>query len=245
MQISAVVASRMTSSRLPGKIMMDLAGQPALIRLIERLRKSRYINDIVIATTINKSDDIVEDTAKEQKVLCYRGSEEDVLLRTLRAAEVTNTDLIIQITSDCPLMDAETIDVVIERMLENPYLDFVTNQMFLTYPLGFGVEVFRTSLLKEIEQLTQDPADREHVSLYIYERPETFHLSNIEAPVYLRRPNFRLTLDTVEDYELIRKIYEELYPINKNFDLYQIVNFLSKNTELLSINSTIQQRNAR
>jgi spore coat polysaccharide biosynthesis protein SpsF len=245
MIINAIVASRMTSTRLPGKIMMDLCGKPALVQLVNRLKSSKYLNQIVIATTLNDQDDIVEDTAKQLHIPYYRGSEEDVLKRYVEAAVATDTEMIVLITSDCPVLDVETVDRVIERMIEHPYLDYVTNQMFLTYPLGFGVEVFRTSTLQSIEQLTQDPSDREHVSLYLYERPEQFHLSNVEAPYYLRHPEYRLTLDTIEDYELINHLYEAFYPTNPSFSLYDIVKYFQLNPDLLKINQTIQQKKAR
>jgi spore coat polysaccharide biosynthesis protein SpsF len=245
MNINAIVATRMTSSRLPGKVLMELAGQPALVRLIERLKRSKYLQNVVIATTTNVEDDVVVQTAKEQEVLYFRGSEQDVLLRTVMAAESTNTQLIVQVTSDCPLIDAETIDIAIERILERPYLDYVGNHLVRTFPLGFSVEVFRTSALREIEQTTSDPADREHVSLYIYEHPELFKLSNVEAPHFLRHPDYRLTLDTPEDYQLIKTIYEVLYPLKHNFDLYDITRFLKKFPQLLHINQSIQQKKAR
>ncbi|SFL89507.1 spore coat polysaccharide biosynthesis protein SpsF [Paenibacillus sp. 1_12] len=245
MKISAVVASRMTSTRLPGKIMMDLCGQPALIRLIERLKNSKYIHQIVIATTTNQQDDIIVEVANKMGVLYHRGSEEDVLLRTVEAALATETDLIVQITSDCPLLDAETVDKVIEHRLENPFLDYVSNSLVRTYPMGFSVEVFKTAALQKVEQLTQDPADREHVSLYMYERPEIFHLSNIEAPNFLRHPEYRLTLDTKEDYQVISNIYDKLYPDNPFFNLYDITRYLQGNPNVVFINQNIKQKKAR
>ncbi|OPY58784.1 MAG: 3-deoxy-manno-octulosonate cytidylyltransferase [Pelotomaculum sp. PtaU1.Bin035] len=245
MKINAIVATRMTSSRLPGKVLMDLAGKPALARLIERLRRSKYIHNIVIATTTNHTDDVVVAAAQSEGVLYYRGSEEDVLLRTVEAAEATDTDYIVQITSDCPLIDAETADRVIEQMLSHPYLDYVANQLVRTYPLGFSVEIFKTVDLHEVEQTVHDPAVREHVSLYFYEHPERYHLSNIEAPPFLRHPGYRLTLDTYEDYHLIKTIYEALYPIKPDFDLYDITRYLKQNPETLSLNQYIQQKKAR
>lgn len=245
MRIHAIVATRMTSTRLPGKVLMDLAGEPALIRLIERLRKSRYIQDIVIATTTNPEDDVVVETAKKAGVGYYRGSEEDVLLRTVEAAEAAETDYIIQVTSDCPLIDSETVDAVIERMLEHPYLDYVGNHLTRTYPLGFSAEIFRTVQLREIEQTTNDPADREHVSLYFYEHPEQYHLSNVEAAHVLRHPEYRLTLDTIDDYHLIRHVFEALYPTNPGFTLYDIVRYLERKPGLLQKNSHIKQKKAR
>lgn len=245
MKINAIVATRMTSSRLPGKVLMDLGGEPALARLIERIRRSRYIQDIVIATTTNTQDDVVAETAIRSGVQYYRGSELDVLQRTLGAAEQSDTELIVQITSDCPLIDAETIDTAIERMLEQPYMDYVGNHLVRTYPLGFSVEVFRTKLLREAEQSTNDPADREHVSLYIYERPEAYKLSNVEAPHFLRHPEYRLTLDTAEDYQLIKKIFEDLYPDKSDFNLYDIIRYMQSRPELIGINRHVQQKKAR
>ncbi|MCR8632382.1 MULTISPECIES: glycosyltransferase family protein [Paenibacillus] len=245
MKINAIVATRMTSSRLPGKVMMDLYGQPALVRLIERLRQSKFIQNIVIATTTNNEDDVIEQTAAAQNVLFYRGSEEDVLARTVEAAEAIDTDYIVQVTSDCPLIDAETIDTVIGRMLEHPYLDYVGNDLIRTYPLGFGAEIFRTKTLSEINKITQDAADREHVSLYIYERPEKYKLSNVEAPVYLRHPEYRLTLDTVDDYNLIKHIFEKLYPCKQHFGLFDIVKYFQIHPELALMNKLIQQKKPR
>lgn len=245
MNINAIVATRMTSSRLPGKVLLNLAGEPALVRLIERLKKSKYLDKIVIATTTNQNDDIVVETAIAQGVLYYRGSEEDVLLRTVEAAEANETDFIVQITSDCPLIDSETIDRVIKRMLEHPYLDYAANQLVRTYPLGFSVEVFRTIDLRQVEQTIKDPAVREHVSLYFYEHPEQYNLSNVEAPHFLRHPEFRLTLDTEADYQLINEIYEKLYPDKPDFNLYDITRYLQQNSSLLSVNQHIQQKKAR
>jgi spore coat polysaccharide biosynthesis protein SpsF len=245
MIINAIVASRMTSSRLPGKILKNLAGKPALEQLVDRLRKSKYLNQIVIATTTNMEDNIVAATAGKLEIPHYRGSEWDVLARTVEAAEAAHTDIIVQITSDCPLIDAETVDRVIERFLEHPYLDYVSNGLIHTYPIGFSVEVFRTKTLREIANFTQDPADREHVSLYMYEHPRQYHLSNIEAPRFLRHPEYRLTLDTLEDYQLISFIYDALYNKKNDFDLYDITHYLLKNPSLSQINIDVIQKKAR
>lgn len=245
MNFNAIVATRMTSSRLPGKVLMDLAGKPALVRLIERIKRSKYINEIVIATTGNQTDDIVVETAKSQGVRYYRGSEEDVLLRTVEAAEETETDFIVQITSDCPLIDHETIDRVIERILEHSHIDYAANQLIRTYPLGFSVEVFRTKDLRYVEETINDPAVREHVSLYFYEHPEKYYLSNVEAPNFLHHPEYRLTLDTKEDYRLIQTIYQALYHNKPDFDLYDITRYMQCNDEIRSINQHVQQKKAR
>ncbi len=244
-KINAIVATRMTSSRLPGKVSLDLAGKPVVVRLAERLQRSRYLHDIVIATTRNEQDDIVVRMAQDTGVSFYRGSEEDVLQRTVEAAEQFDTEYIVQVTSDCPLVDAETLDRVIERMLDHPYLDYVGNQLFRTYPLGCNVEIFRTRLLREIEKNAHDSPCREHVTLYIYEHQEQYRLSNVEAPLFLRHPEYRLTLDTVQDYQLIKTIFEELYPCKPDFNLYDAIRYLQKNPQLLMMNAHVVQKTAR
>lgn len=226
--------------------MLDLAGEPVLVRLIERLQRSRYLQGIIIATTTNQQDDVVARTAEQAGVYGYRGSEQDVLQRTLESAEYFDTEYIVQVTSDCPLLDSQTVDTVIERMVSHPYLDYIGNHLVQTYPLGYSVEIFRTKLLKEVEKLTQnDTISREHVSLYIYEHPERYRLSNVEAPLFLRHPEYRLTLDTLEDYLLIKGVYEELHPRNPQFALTDIIRFLQKNPELAQINRHITQNKGR
>ncbi len=241
-KIAAIVASRMTSTRLPGKILKEMAGKPALVHLIERLKKSKYLQEIVIATTTNDTDDLVVQTAQREDVKYYRGSEMDVLARTTEAAESGEADYIVQITSDCPLADPGIIDRVIGYMLEDPYCDYVSNNLVKTYPLGFDVEIFRTMDLQKVEQNVHIPEVREHVSLYFYTHPEQYYLANIEAPFFLHHPEYRLTLDTEEDYKLIRLIYETLYPSDPFFDAYAIIRLLLLHPEYLKINHDIHQK---
>ena len=242
MKIAAIIATRMTSTRLPGKVLKEMAGKPALVHLIERLKVSKYLHDIVIATTVNREDDPVVATAEQAHVAYYRGSEMDVLARTVEAAESINADYIVQITSDCPLIDAETVDRVIEYMLEHPYCDYVANTLIRTYPRGFDTEIFRTTALREVERNIHVPEVREHVSLYFYTHPKKYYLANVAAPYYLHHPEYRLTLDTEEDYQLLHLIYDQLYPVSPNFNLYDIVRFFSKNPKYLNLNSKIQQK---
>ena len=241
-KIVAIVASRMTSTRLPGKILKEMAGKPALVHLIERLSRSKYLQEIVIATTTNGTDDLVVETAQREDVNYYRGSEMDVLARTVEAAESVGADYIVQITSDCPLADAAIIDWVIEYMLDHPYCDYVSNDLVRTFPLGLDVEIFKTVDLRKVEQNVHIPEVREHVSLFFYTHPERYYLANVEAPFFLHHPEYRLTLDTEEDYKLIRLIYENLYPSNPFFDAYAIVRLLLSHPEYLRINHDIHQK---
>lgn len=244
MKIVAIVEARMTSSRLPGKILRPILGRPTLELLVERLRRSEFIDIVVIATTENNTDDPVEELAKILNIGCFRGSEEDVLDRVLKAAQHYDADLIVEITGDCPLIDPPTIDKLISIYLNNKY-DYVSNTLKLTYPNGLDTQIFSRKTLEEVAELTQDPVDHEHVSLYIYEHPERFSLFNLESDLPEKYWDTRLTVDTIEDFELIRIIYESLYPENPKFTLKDVIAFLEKNENLLQINHHIQQKKVR
>jgi spore coat polysaccharide biosynthesis protein SpsF len=244
MKIVATVEARMTSTRLPGKILRPILGRPTLELLIERLLRSEYIDEVVIATTVNSTDDPVEELAKRLSVGCFRGSEEDVLDRVLKAAQRYDADLIVEITGDCPLIDPGTIDQLIGIYLNNTY-DYVSNTLKPTYPNGLDTQVFSRKTLEEVASLTSDPVDHEHVSLYIYEHPERFSLYNLESNLPGKYRGCRLTVDTIEDFELIRIIYESLYPGNPAFNLQDIVELLDADENLLKINQHVEQKKVR
>lgn len=241
MKIVATIEARMTSSRLPGKILLPILGKPTLELLIERVSKVRQINQIVVATTSNHSDDIVEELAHRLGVGCFRGSEDDVLDRVLKAAQSYNAHIIVEITGDCPLIDPNVIESLIEIFLNNSY-DYVSNTLKQTYPNGLDTQVFSVKTLEEVAHLTMDPVDHEHVSLYIYEHPEKYSLFNMESGLPEKYWDLRLTVDTIEDFELIRSIYEELYLEKPNFSLGDILDLLDRKPELITINKHIQQK---
>ena len=244
MKVAALIEARMRSSRLPGKVLRPAAGKPMLELLIERLRRARWINEIVVATTDNPGDDAIEQLARRVGAGCFRGSEEDVLDRVLKAAQAAAADVIVEVTGDCPLADPEVVDRLIGVYLANQY-DYVANVLKRTYPDGFEVQVFATALLAEVASLTQDPADREHVSLYIYEHPERYKLHNVESDLPDKYWKLRLTLDTPEDYELIAAIYGELYPNNPAFSMKDVLRLLDRRPELLALNAQIQDKPVR
>jgi spore coat polysaccharide biosynthesis protein SpsF len=244
MKVAAIIEARMTSSRLPGKIMLPVLGKPTLELLIERLKRATLLDSIIVATTTNTTDDAVEDLTRRLHIGCFRGSEEDVLDRVLRAAHAHNVDIIVEITGDCPLIEPLVVDKVIDTYLKNS-CDYVSNTLKETYPNGLDTQVFSTAVLDRVASLTDDPADHEHVSLYIYEHPETFTLLNVESDLPEKYWGARLTLDTQEDYVLIRAIYEQLYPRNPAFTLYEIIQLLEARPELLGINREIKQRAVR
>ncbi|OGH64491.1 MAG: hypothetical protein A2821_03145 [Candidatus Magasanikbacteria bacterium RIFCSPHIGHO2_01_FULL_41_23] len=240
-KIVATIEARMTSSRLPGKVMLPLAGKPSTERLIERLKRSAYIDEIIIATTVNVADDILEELANCLRVKCFRGSEEDVLGRVLAAAEANKAEIIVEVTGDCPLVDHRLIDRGIEEFF-NRKIDYASNIIPVTFPIGFDVQVFPTKVLAEVARLTTDPVDRVHVSYYIYNHPEQYRLYNWSAEGEYYWPELRVTLDEKADYELLKIIFERLLPINEDFTALEVIKFLRANPKLLDINKHVRQK---
>lgn len=250
---TAIIEARMNSSRLPGKVMMKIGKKPVLQILAERLSEAETIDEVMVATTVNSSDDIIEKLCSRINMSCYRGSEEDVLGRVKEAAESVNTETIVEITGDCPLMDPEVADYVVREYLNNfPLFDYVTNIGYTgnerrEIPIGMDVRVFSYQNLKEISEITDDPEDREHVSLYFFRTgKDRFKLHNVSIPdKWKRNYNIRLTLDTKEDFELIKILYEELSKTNRKFGLEDILNFTDKNRHLAEINSGVKQKKVK
>lgn len=250
MKIVASIEARMTSTRLPGKVLKTVGhGKPLLKLLIERLRQSDYVDEIVVATTLNSSDDPVEELCRQSGVAFSRGSEEDVLGRVVGAVESVAGDIVVEITGDCPFMDPNVVDYVTEHFLKNyPKYDYVCNTGLgdlrnHIIPLGMDVQVFRFEDLKKIAQITDDPDDREHVSLYFYrDQKETYSLLNVEIPTRWRRDYpVRLTVDTAEDYLFIKTLYDYLTSEKDNFTLEDILKFCDSHPEIVEINSHVEQ----
>ena len=215
-----------------------------LVVLIERLGRVSQIDEIVVATTTEAEDDAIEVLADRLDVGCYRGSSEDVLDRVLRAAMTHRADLIVEITGDCPLIDPPTVRDVIQLFHSGEY-DYVSNIQCEGYPRGLDTQVFPTRVLADVAQQTQDPADREHVSLYIYEHPERYRIGVLETPADIRRRNLRLTVDTPEDLELVSGIFEQLYPTKPDFTIDDVVAVLDAHPELAGVNVHIEQKSLR
>jgi spore coat polysaccharide biosynthesis protein SpsF len=238
------IEARMTSTRLPGKVTKPIMGRPMLELMVERLRLARRIDRIVIATTTNAADDGLEELAERLDVGCFRGSEEDVLGRVLGAAVAHEAHLIVETTGDCPLIDPFVVDQVI-GMFEANDVDYCGNCVAKSYPLGMAVQVFPTRVLADVARLTHDPADREHVSLYIYEHPERFRLLHVVSGFSSDDAGLRLTVDTDEDYTLVKAIFEELYPRNPAFTLGDVVGLLHRRPDLVAINRDVKQKQVR
>lgn len=243
-KIVVTVEARMTSSRLPGKVLLPLAGKPALERFLERIQTSNYADEIVVATTTNPADERIVSLAKNLNVKYFRGSEDDVLSRVLLAAQSVHGDIIVELTGDCPLVNGELIDRGIEEFFSHD-VDYASNTIKRSYPDGLDVQVFPVTVLAEVAELTENPVDRAHVSFYIYNHPEKFKLHNwLPKEKELFWPDLRVTLDERADYELLQIIFERLLPANKNFGAYEVVTFLRNNPHVRAINRDVRTKDA-
>lgn len=244
MKIVATVEARLASSRLPGKVLKPILGRPMLALLVERVRRARTVNEVVVATTTQPPDEAIVQCAVEAGARAFRGSEEDVLDRVLSAAEANGADVIIELTGDCPFVDPGIIDQAVEIYLTGEY-DYVSNVVERTYPRGLDTQVFSTATLRLVSQSTRDPADREHVSLHIYEHPDRFRLGHFHAPPELSHPEWRWTVDTPEDFDMVRRVYEALYPENPSFRSADVVRYLLEHPDVASLNQRVLQKRAR
>lgn len=238
---AAIIQARMGSTRLPGKVMKDLKGKPVLWHVIERVKQAENIDQIIIATTIHERDKIIFEKAKECGVKAYRGSEENVLARYYEASNKCNVDTVVRITSDCPLIDPHVIDEIVEYYNKNDYT-LVTNAGSnlnnRTYPRGLDTEVFSFEVLEKAYNKTEEKYQIEHVTPYIYENYDDIYYYKNNQDL----SNYRLTLDTKEDLELIKALYNKLYNGKHDFYLNKIIEVLNKNKELLSLNKNIEQK---
>jgi spore coat polysaccharide biosynthesis protein SpsF len=235
------IEARMTSSRLPGKVMADVGGRPLLELMIGRLQRAQLIDAICVATTINDADDDIEALATRLGVGCHRGSEDDVLARVLDAALASEADLIVETTGDCPMIDPSIVDACILAFLAEP-VDYCANNLERSFPRGLDTQVFPTGVLADVAKRTSDPADREHVSLYIYEHPELYRLRTVRATGRLRRPDLRWTVDTADDLALVRAVVVALGP---DFTSAEAIRFLDANPEIVALNAHVEQKPVR
>lgn len=244
-RIIASIEARMASSRFPGKMLVDIHGQPALTRLVNRLKRCRMLDGIILATSTSPTDDALEAWARAYGIACHRGSEGDVLQRVVEAHKKMQTEIVVEITGDCILLDPELIDMGIETFLEND-CDVVANVRKLSYPMGMDVQVFRLEGLVEVEQTVTDPAVREHVSLYFYEHPERYRIFNFFAPARWHGPEYRFQLDYPEDRRFITEIYRRLEPdYGDNFGIEEIMTLLRQEPHLVEINRHCVEKAAR
>src|SRR6266571_3945546 len=207
--VIATVEARMGSTRLPGKTMAPLLGQPLLYRVLERIRQARTVKEIVVATSVNPADDRIASWCEREGFFYYRGAEDNVLLRVVEAARHYDAAVVVQLGADCPLYDPHLIDELVGIFLANDY-DYVANDMKLTYPEGIDAHVISMAALEESLACAKDPRQLEDVPRYIWDHPERFAIFNLEAPAELFFPELRVTVDYPEDLELVSEIYAAL-----------------------------------
>lgn len=239
LKATAIIQARIGSTRLPKKIFLPLSGKPILWHVYQRVKKSKLIDDVVIATTDLPEDDLVEKFCIENKINYFRGSSDDVLSRYYFTAKNFQSDIIVRITSDCPLIDSNVIDEIIKLFIsENA--DYASNVLERTFPRGYDTEVFSFSVLEKTFFEAKEKFEREHVTPFIYNHPEIFKL--VSYKINKDYSSLRLTIDTQEDYNLIKIIYDSLFDSNNFFNLDDVINFLNKNPELIKINQHIEQK---
>jgi spore coat polysaccharide biosynthesis protein SpsF (cytidylyltransferase family) len=242
--IAAIIQARTGSTRLPKKVLAKIEGKPMLWHIIERVKKAKNINEIIIATTNRKEDKKIIKIAKKSGVKSFAGSEEDVLDRYYKAAEKYNTDIIVRITGDCPFVDPEIIDKIVEFFKKNNF-DYVstghiTKQKHeLNYPAGLNTEVFSFSALKKAWKQALLPSEREHVTPYIWKNDKLFKIRTINSGQNFS--HMRWTVDEKQDLKLIREVYKKLYSDQKIFLMQDILDLFKKEPYLMEINKGIKR----
>jgi spore coat polysaccharide biosynthesis protein SpsF len=231
--IICIIQARMGSTRLPGKTMMDVEGNPLLYHVIQRIKKSKKINKLVIATTSNEEDNVIEEYCKKLNVNCFRGDSKNVLYRYYQCAKKYNSKIIVRVTADCPFIDASIVDELIE-MFENNNYDLVTNNIPRTFPHGLDAEVFSFNSLEKAWKEATTEHDKEHVTPYIRNNPKLFKLANMPNPLG-DYSHIRITTDYIEDIELTRKLYKEFFKkgLDHDFKLKDLIQFFEENPKLI------------
>ncbi|TQR17401.1 cytidylyltransferase domain-containing protein [Psychrobacillus vulpis] len=241
MKVVAIIQARMGSTRLPGKILKKVKDKTLLEIQLERLNYSSLIHQIIVATTTLEQDDLIVNLCNQLNIDCYRGSEEDVLSRYYEAAMEFNANVIVRLTSDCPLIDPTIVDEVITSFIEQQdSIDYVSNTLVRTYPRGLDVEVFSFDALQRANDQANLQQDREHVTAYFYSNPDLFRIEHIKSN--LDYSNFRWTVDTPEDLELIHRILNELYDDDNIFYMGDVLNLLTVHPKWREINAHIEQK---
>ena len=236
----AIIQARMNSSRLPGKVLMPINGRPMLDYMIERVSSASEIDDFVIATSTESSDNPIEEFCKANNVNFFRGNLDDVLDRFYEASKISDASIIVRLTGDCPLVDPKILDAMVGIYKINSY-DYIANRAppeGITFPEGMDVEIFSRKALEKAWRLAKKPSEREHVTFYFWKNEDLFSIYRYDLDENLS--NYRLTVDYPEDFELIEIIIENFSDQFIHADLKQIINFLEDNPELLALNKNIE-----
>jgi spore coat polysaccharide biosynthesis protein SpsF len=235
MRAVAIVQARMGSTRLPGKVLCDLAGMTMLARVVDRLRDSQTLDTITIATTTAPADDAIVEHAAQLGAPTYRGSADDVLARYLGAARAARADVIVRVTSDCPLIDAGVVDLVVGAL--EPDVDYASNTHVRTYPRGLDVEAFHRDTLERLARMATTPSTREHVTSFVMQHPAYFKIAHVVAS--RDDSDLRWTVDTEEDLELALALYERGAAV---LGYRELVDLVRSQPELAKLNAHVTQK---
>jgi spore coat polysaccharide biosynthesis protein SpsF len=239
-KVVAIVQARTGSKRLPGKVLKKILGKPVLWHVISRVKAAKLIDNIVVATTVNNTDNKIIELADALGIASFAGSEDDVLDRFFEAAKKFKADVIVRITADDPLKDPTIIDKIVETFLKNK-VDYVSNTIKPTYPEGIDVEVFSFSALKIAWSEATSKFDREHVTSYIWRNPRKFKLMNIENERG-DLSHMRWTLDTQQDFDFMQEVFARLYKKDEIFMMDAVLELLQKHPEISRLNEQIERR---
>jgi len=236
--ILGIIQARTSSTRLPGKVLLPILGQPMLARQVERLERASSIDRLLVATTGDASDDGIASLAAELGLDVYRGSVDDVLERFYQAALSIGPTHVVRLTADCPLADWQLIDRTVAKALADD-LDYVSTALRPTWPDGLDVEVMTFAALEAAQEEARSPVEREHVTPFIINRPDRFRRASVESPVDLSA--LRWTVDEPRDFEFVTRVYEELYPSNPAFTTDDVLALIRREPDLSGINDGIER----
>lgn len=245
MNISACIQARMNSQRLPGKVLSMIDGKPMIEWQVERIKRCRLIDNIIIATTNSVKDDPIESLCKRLELPCYRGSETNVLNRVSNSLKEFEVDIHVECFGDSPLIDPQIIDEFIGYFLKNiKKVDYVSSALESSYPAGMEVSVYKSSTLYETDKnINQDDPLREHCGFNITRFSKNLNLISLRAPKYLNRPDIFLEVDTQKDLKLVKKIITYFNQQDyEHFGISEIINFLNHNPSLIDINKNEDRR---
>jgi len=234
MRVVAIIQARMSSTRLSGKVLLPLAKKPVLAHVVERLSYCRLVEEIVVATSVDSSDDCIVDFCRKNHVSFFRGNLEDVLDRYYQTAKQYNASTVVRITADCPVIDPVVVDAVITGFLSGSYDLYGLDGEF---PDGLDCTVFSLSALQQASLNAQLKSEREHVGPYIENNPQRFHNGSLK--IFKGLQHHRWTLDEPEDYLLLTEIFEQLYSPDTPFLTHDILQLIEKKPELLTLNQSI------
>ncbi len=244
MKIVGIVQARTSSTRLPGKVLLDGAGKPLILHMLERVSKSAYMDSLWLATSNDETDNVLAELVEREGYNVFRGSLENVLSRFWHIGKMEKADVIVRLTGDCPLHDYNVIDLVIDHFIKNQdMVDYVSNVLPPSYPDGLDTEVFTFSILDEAYYNSTSSKELEHVVPYIRNKvKKSGRISNFRGPADFS--HLRWTLDEPEDYQLIKAVYEDLYKKDKYFGWLDVIAWQTRDLARLSINS-IHKRNIK